>query len=233
MVFRRVFIARRVFYPGRPRRSQILGGYIHGALCHSQSIDAFFAHIPGLRIVYPSNAADAKGLLKTACRLDDPVLFLENKGIYRQAHAAALEPDEEYLLPFGKANVKREGTDITIVTWGALVSKSLEAARILDKEELSLEVIDIRTLVPLDIDTILRSVRKTNKVLIVHEDTLTGGFGAEIAAQIADRAFQDLDAPIRRVAAQDCHIPYAWTLESEILPQEKDIIDAARTLASY
>ena len=210
-----------------------VGGYIHGALCHSQSIDAFFAHIPGLRIVYPSNAADAKGLLKTACRLDDPVLFLENKGIYRQAHAAALEPDEEYLLPFGKANVKREGTDITIVTWGALVSKSLEAARILDKEELSLEVIDIRTLVPLDIDTILRSVRKTNKVLIVHEDTLTGGFGAEIAAQIADRAFQDLDAPIRRVAAQDCHIPYAWTLESEILPQEKDIIDAARALASY
>jgi 2-oxoisovalerate dehydrogenase E1 component len=210
-----------------------VGGYIHGALCHSQSIDAFFAHIPGLRIVYPSNAADAKGLLKTACRLDDPVLFLENKGIYRQAHAAALEPDEQYLLPFGKASVKREGTDVTIVTWGALVSKSLEAARILDKEELSLEVIDIRTLVPLDIDTILRSVRKTNKVLIVHEDTLTGGFGAEIAAQIADRAFQDLDAPIRRVAAQDCHIPYAWTLESEILPQERDIIDAARALASY
>jgi 2-oxoisovalerate dehydrogenase E1 component len=165
--------------------------------------------------------------------MDDPVLFLENKGIYRQAHAAALEPADDYLLPFGKAAVKREGTDVTIVTWGALVSKALEAARLLDKEEISLEVIDIRTLVPLDLTTILRSVRKTNKVLIVHEDTLTNGFGAEIAARIADEAFQDLDAPIRRVAARDCHIPYAWTLESEILPQEKDITDAARALASY
>jgi len=210
-----------------------VGGYIHGALYHSQSIDAYFAHIPGLYIAYPSNAADAKGLLKTACRMDDPVLFLENKGIYRQAHAAALEPDEDYLLPFGKASVKREGTDLTIVTWGALVAKSLEAARQLSKEDVSIEVVDIRTLIPLDMETISDSVRKTGKVLIAHEDNLTNGFGAEIAAGIVSSSFEHLDAPIMRVAAKDCHIPYAWTLESEILPQERDVVDAARALARY
>lgn len=210
-----------------------VGGYIHGALYHSQSIDAFFSHIPGLYVLYPSNAADAKGLLKTACRMDDPVLFLENKGIYRQAFAAALEPDSDYLLPFGKAAVKRDGRDLTIVTWGALVSKSMEAARQLDKEGVSIEVIDIRTLVPLDLESILRSLGKTGKLLIVHEDTMTGGFGAEIAARVAASGFELLDAPIRRVAAKDCHIPYAWSLEPEILPQEKDIVHAARELATY
>jgi 2-oxoisovalerate dehydrogenase E1 component len=210
-----------------------VGGYIHGALYHSQSIDGTFAHIPGLYIVYPSNAADAKGLLKTACRMDDPVLFLENKGIYRQAFAAGLEPDADYLLPFGKGAVKREGRDVTVVAWGALVAKSMEAARQLDKEGISCEVIDIRTLVPLDLDGILRSLAKTGRLLIAHEDNLTGGFGAEIAARVAASAFELLDAPIRRVGAADCHIPYAWSLEPEILPQERDIISAARELARY
>lgn len=210
-----------------------VGGYIHGALCHSQSIDGYFAHLPGILLAYPSNAADAKGLLKTACRLDDPVLFLEHKGLYRQSFASSPEPDAEYLLPFGKAAVKRSGTDITIVAWGALVQKSIEAARALEHEGVSVEVIDIRTLIPLDMETILRSVRKTGKVIIAHEDNLTNGYGAEIAARIAGEAFEFLDAPISRVAAKDCHIPYSWSLEPEILPQDKDVVAAARALAAY
>ncbi len=210
-----------------------VGGYIHGALCHSQNIEGYFAHLPGIHIAYPSTAADAKGLLKAACRMDDPVLFLEHKGMYRQSYAASLEPDSEYLLPFGKAVIRREGSDITVVTWGALVQKSLEAARVLDKEGYSIEVIDIRTIHPLDMDTILTSVRKTNRVLIAHEDNLTGGFGAEIAARIAAEAFEVLDAPVRRIGAQDCPIPYAWSLESEILPQDRDVQNALRQLLAY
>jgi 2-oxoisovalerate dehydrogenase E1 component len=210
-----------------------VGGYIHGGLCHSQSIDGYFTHIPGLYVVYPSTAADAKGLLKTACRMDDPVMFLEHKGMYRQGYAASLEPDEEYLIPFGKASVRREGSDLTIVAWGAMVQKSLETARVLDKEGISIEVIDLRTLVPLDMDSVLRSIAKTSKVLIAHEDNLTGGFGGEVAARIAADGFELLDAPVRRIAAKDCHVPYAWTLESEILPQDRDIIQAARELVAY
>lgn len=210
-----------------------VGGYIHGGLCHSQNIEGYFTHIPGLYVVYPSTAADAKGLLKSACRMDDPVMFLEHKGMYRQGYAASLEPDEEYLIPFGKANVRREGSDLTIVAWGAMVQKSLETARVLDKEGISIEVIDLRTLVPLDMDTVLQSVAKTSKVLVVHEDTLTGGFGGEVAARIAANGFELLDAPVRRLAAKDCHIPYAWTLEPEILPQDKDVIQAARDLVAY
>lgn len=210
-----------------------VGGYIHGALYHSQSIDGYFAHLPGVLIAYPSNAADAKGLLKTACRLDDPVIFMEHKGMYRQSYSASPEPDSDYLLPFGKAAVRQSGTDITIITWGALVQKSLEAARLLEQEKISIEVIDIRTINPLDTQTIFTSVKKTGKVLIAHEDNMTNGFGAEIAARIASEAFEYLDAPIRRVAARDCHIPYSWSLESEILPQDKDVITAARLLAAY
>ncbi|MCB2205733.1 tungsten formylmethanofuran dehydrogenase [bacterium] len=210
-----------------------VGGYIHGALYHSQSIDGYFSHIPGLYVAYPSTAADAKGLLKTACRMDDPVMFLEHKGMYRQGYAASLEPDEEWLLPFGKAAVRREGTDMTIVAWGALVQKSLETARKLDKEGISVEVIDLRTLVPLDMDTILRSIQKTSRVLVAHEDNLTGGFGGEVASRIAHEGFELLDAPVKRLGAVDCHIPYAWTLESEILPQDKDVLDAARELLAY
>jgi len=210
-----------------------VGGYIHGALYHSQNIEGYFAHIPGLYVAYPSNAADAKALLKTACRMNDPVIFLEHKGMYRQGYAASLEPDPEYLLPFGKATVKREGTDLTIVTWGAIVQKSLESARILDKEGVSIEVVDLRTLVPLDMDTVLTSVAKTNRVLVAHEDNLTGGFGGEVAARIAEHGFDLLDAPITRIGAKDCHIPYAWSLEGEILPQDRDILAAARALVAW
>ena len=210
-----------------------VGGYIHGGLCHSQNIEGFFAHLPGIKIAYPSNAADAKGLLKTAIRSGDPVLFLEHKGLYRQSYAAAPEPDEDYLLPFGKAAVKRPGTDLTIVTWGALVQKSLEAARLLEKEGAEIEVIDIRTINPLDMETIVQSVKKTSKVLIVHEDTLFHGFGAEIAAQIAERAFEYLDGPVRRLAGADTPIPFSAVLEKAALPQIEDVVQAARELLAY
>jgi 2-oxoisovalerate dehydrogenase E1 component len=211
-----------------------VGGYIHGGLYHSQSIEGFFAHIPGLRVVYPSNAADAKGLLKTACRSNDPVLFLEHKGLYRQSFAAGPEPSSDHLLPFGMASVKRAGEDLTVVTWGMLVHRSLEAARKLEERlGASIEVIDIRTLNPLDKETILASVRKTGKVIIAHEDTLTGGFGAEIAAIIAAEAFDRLDAPVVRVAAKDAPIPYAPSLENVMLPQESDLLKAMERLLNF
>jgi 2-oxoisovalerate dehydrogenase E1 component len=211
-----------------------VGGYIHGGLYHSQSIDGFFTHIPGLRVVFPSNAADAKGLLKTACRSDDPVLFLEHKGLYRQGFAASPEPDPSFLLPFGLAKIKKPGDDITIITWGMLVQRSLDAAKkVEDRLGVSVEVIDLRTLNPLDLDTILDSVRKTGKVIIAHEDTLTGGFGAEIAARIGEEAFERLDAPVLRVAAKDAPVPYSPGLENAMLPQESDLIAALERLAKY
>jgi 2-oxoisovalerate dehydrogenase E1 component len=211
-----------------------VGGYIHGGLYHSQSIDGFFTHIPGLRVVYPSCAADAKGLLKTACRCDDPVLFLEHKGLYRQSFAASPEPPADHLLPFGVASVKRAGEDLTVITWGMLVQRSLEAARkIEDRLGASVEVIDLRTLNPLDRGTILASVRKTGKVIVAHEDTLTGGFGAEIAAIIAEEAFDRLDAPVVRVAAKDAPVPYAPPLENAMLPQESDLLKAMERLLRF
>ena len=211
-----------------------VGGYIHGGLYHSQSIDGFFAHIPGIRVVYPSCAADAKGLLKTACRCDDPVLFLEHKGLYRQSFAASPEPPADHLLPFGVASVKKAGDDLTVITWGMLVQRSLEAARKIEERlGASVEVIDLRTLNPLDRDTILASVRKTGKVIVAHEDTLTGGFGAEIAAIIAQEAFERLDAPVVRVAAKDAPVPYAPTLENAMLPQESDLLKAMERLVKF
>ncbi len=211
-----------------------VGGYIHGGLYHSQSIESFFTHIPGLRVVFPSTAADAKGLLKTACRSDDPVLFCEHKGLYRQGFASSPEPPADYLLPFGLAAIRKPGEDLTVITWGMLVQRSLEAAR---KAEArlggSVEVIDLRTLNPLDKETIIGSVRKTGKVLIVHEDTLTGGFGAEIAAIVAAEAFDRLDAPVMRVAAKDAPIPYAPVLENAMLPQEADVLAAIETMLRY
>jgi 2-oxoisovalerate dehydrogenase E1 component len=211
-----------------------VGGYIHGGLYHSQSIDGFFTHIPGIRVVFPSNAADAKGLLKTACREEDPVLFLEHKGLYRQAFASSPEPAAEYLLPFGLANVKKAGDDVTVVTWGMLVHRSLEAARKIEERlGASIEVIDLRTLNPLDTETVLSSVRKTGKVLIAHEDTLTGGFGGEIAAIIAAEAFEHLDAPVLRVAARNAPVPYGPALENAMLPQESDIAAALEKLVRY
>jgi len=211
-----------------------VGGYIHGGLYHSQSIEGFFTHIPGLRVVFPSNAADAKGLLKTACRSEDPVMFCEHKGLYRQSFAASLEPGPDYMLPFGRARIAKSGEDVSVVTWGMLVQRSLEAARKIEGElGVSIEVVDLRTLNPLDRETILGSVRKTGKVIIAHEDTLTGGFGAEIAAIVAEEAFQRLDAPVIRVAAADTAVPYGPTLESAMLPQESDLIEALRTLVRY
>lgn len=210
-----------------------VGGYIHGGLCHSQNIEAFFSHIPGIFIAYPSNAADAKGLLKTACRIKDPVLFLEHKGLYRQSFAITPEPDENFLLPFGKAKVVKEGTDITVVSWGVSLWDSMIAAKKLEDEDYSVEVIDIRTIVPLDEETIYNSVKKTNKVIIIHEDTFFGGFGAEIAARIADNCFQNLDAPVKRIAAKDAHIPYAPILENEVLPSRDEIYKGIKDLLKY
>lgn len=208
-----------------------VGGYIRGGLYHSQSIESFFTHIPGLRVVFPSNAADAKGLLKTACRENDPVMFLEHKGMYRQGFAAASDPGKEYLMPFGVAGVKQEGEDITVITYGMMVHRTIAAAKKL--EDVDVEVIDLRTLNPLDEEAIYNSVRKTGKVLIVHEDTYTGGFGGEIAARVADTCFQYLDGPIKRVAAKDSPVPYSPPLEKDTLPGEEDISKALRELADF
>ena len=210
-----------------------VGGYIHGALCHSQNIEAFFAHLPGVKIAYPSNAADAKGLLKTAIRGNDPVLFMEHKGLYRQAYAASPEPDKDYLLPFGKARIALQGDDLTVITWGALVQKSLEAARDMAKQGVSVEVVDIRTINPLDTDTIMASVKKTGKVLVAHEDTRFHGFGAEISAHIAEFAFEYLDAPVKRIGAKDTHVPFNAKLEEICLPQTSWLLEAMQGLAEY
>jgi 2-oxoisovalerate dehydrogenase E1 component len=210
-----------------------VGGYIHGGLCHSQNIEGFFSHMPGLKIVYPAMADDAKGLLKYAIRSEDPVLFLEHKGLYRQSYAAAPEPAEDYLLPFGQAKICLEGKDATVVTYGALLQKSLEAARILKQQGLDIEVIDIRTIVPLDLETIRTSVKKTSKVLVAHEDSLFQGFGAEIAAQIAEFSFEHLDAPVKRLAGKDTPIGFSPVLENTILPQTTDIVTALQNLLSY
>ncbi len=210
-----------------------VGGFIHGGLYHSQNIEGFFAHVPGILIAYPSNAADAKGLLKTALRLNDPVLFLEHKGLYRQTYAATPEPDENYLLPFGKAKVVREGTDATVVTYGLMVHESNFAAKKLAEQGYSVEIIDIRTIFPLDEETILKSLEKTGKVAIVHEDTLTSGFGAEIAARVADKAFELLDAPVKRIAAKDAFVPFHPNLENYILPTRNTIYESLKELLRY
>ena len=210
-----------------------VGGYIHGGLCHSQSIDGYFMHMPGIRIAYPSNAADAKGLLKAACRMDDPVIFMEHKGLYRQGFASSAEPDKDYILPFGQAKVVQEGTVLTILTWGAMVQKSIEAVKKEKIEEGIVEIIDLRTLNPLDEETIGTSVHKTGKVLVVHEDNLTNGPGAEIAAIVADRYFEDLDGPVKRVASADSHVPFNWFLEEEVLLQTKNIQFILKELLEY
>ncbi len=210
-----------------------VGGYIHGGLYHSQNIESIFAHIPGLFIAYPSNAADAKGLLKTACRINDPVLFCEHKGLYRQSFAMSPSPDSDYLVPFGKAKVVREGEDITVISYGVSLWDSVLAAKKLEDEGYSVEVIDIRTIIPLDEETIFESVKKTNKAIVIHEDTFTAGFGAEIASRIADTCFQHLDGPVKRIAAKDSHIPYSPILENAVLPSRDQIYKGIKNLLEF
>lgn len=210
------------------------GGYIQGGPYHSQSIEGFLSHCPGLKVVIPSNAADAKGLLKTAIRDPNPVIFLEHKGLYRQQKFCARpEPSKEYLLPFGQANKVRIGSDLTVVCWGMMVMLAAELADKLAYEGISVEVIDLRTLVPLDSATIIDSVRKTGKLLIVHEAPRNCGFGAEIAARISEEAFEHLDAPIMRVCGFECAIPYSKPLENEVLPQSQDLEVGIRNLLRY
>jgi 2-oxoisovalerate dehydrogenase E1 component len=210
------------------------GGYIQGGPYHSQSTEAFLSHCPGLKIVIPSNAADAKRLLKTAIRDPNPVIFLEHKALYRQRlFCARPETGPEEFLPFGQANIVRAGTDVTIVAWGMTVLMANEAAEALSKEGISVEVIDLRTIVPLDFESIRASIKKTGKLLIAHEAARNGGFGAEIAARAAEEAFLFLDAPIQRVTGKDCPVPYNKELEEEVLPQRKDIENALRKLANF
>lgn len=210
-----------------------VGGYIRGSLYHSQNIESFFSHIPGLVVIQPSNATDAKGLLKSAIRANDPVLFLEHKGLYRQIYAQGFEGGPDDLIPIGKAKVVRQGDKATIATYGALVQKSLLAAEVLAKEGVEVEVIDLRTLSPLDSDTILESVRKTGRLMVAHEDASFVGYGAEIVAQVAENAFESLDAPIVRVAGAFTPIAQSPNLEKMILPQNEDVLKGLRKLLGY
>jgi 2-oxoisovalerate dehydrogenase E1 component len=210
------------------------GGYIQGGPYHSQSIEGFLAHCPGLKVIFPSNAEDAKGLLKTAIRDPNPVLFLEHKALYRQTRFASRpEPSSEYLIPFGKARIVKEGSDVTIVTWGLMTLYANDVAEKLAKEGLSVEVLDLRSLIPLDQDAVIQSVMKTGKLLILHEAQGTCGFGAEVAARISEHAFEYLDAPIMRVTGGDSAIPYSKPLEEERLPQPAEIEHAVRRLIKY
>ncbi len=209
-----------------------IGGYLTGgAIWHSQSGESIFAHIPGLHVVFPSRARDAVGLLRSAFTAEDPVLFLEHKHLYRQHYAADPLPRPGWALPFGRAAVARSGRDLTIVTWGATVQKSLVAAQELEAEGCSVEVVDLRTISPWDSDLVCESVQRTGRLVVVHEDTLTAGFGAEVAAWVAAHCFWDLDAPVVRVTARDTFVAYEPALEDAILPQVHDIVTAARALA--
>ncbi|MBI2954798.1 MAG: alpha-ketoacid dehydrogenase subunit beta [Chloroflexi bacterium] len=207
------------------------GAGIHGGIYHSQSVEALFYHIPGLKIITPCTPYDAKGLLKAAIRDEDPVLYLEHKKTYRRIKGEI--PEQDYTVPIGVADIKREGDTISVVTYGMMVHVALGAAEKLVQEGISLEIVDLRTILPLDTETVKRSVKKTNKVIVLYEDTRTGGVGAEISAILAEDLFDHLDGPIVRITAPDTPVPYAPTLEEVFVPNEQHIIEAARKLAHY
>jgi 2-oxoisovalerate dehydrogenase E1 component beta subunit len=208
------------------------GAGVHGALFHSQNNEAWFTRVPGLKVVTPATAYDAKGLLKSAIRDNNPVIYFEHKRLYRSIKEDL--PEGEFVVPIGVAEIRNPGRDLSIITYGGTVHQSLDAARIVEKEDgLSVEVLDLRTLLPLDRDAILATARKTGKVLVVHEDRLTGGFGGEIAALIGEHAFDSLDGPVRRLAAADTHTAFSPPLEEFILPNSNKIIEAIRSLAAY
>ena len=210
-----------------------VGGGVRGGPFHSQNPEMAFFHTPGLKIVYPCTARDAKGLLKAAIRDDDPVLYFEHKKLYRAPFLREVLPQDDYVVPLGKARTHREGKDITIVTYGMMVHESQKAAEQLSADEIDVEIIDLRTLLPLDEDAIIASVKKTNRVLIVHEDTRTGGIAGEISMRVNEKAFEFLDAPILRVTSIDTPVPYSPPLEDYFLPQVSDIVAACRYLAKY
>jgi 2-oxoisovalerate dehydrogenase E1 component len=209
------------------------GGYLMGgAICHSQSGESLFAHIPGLRVVCPSRAVDAAGLLRTAIRSEDPVLFLEPKHLYRQTHNKGEDPGPDFMIPFGKARLVRPGKHLSVVTFGCTVHRAVQAARQAEAEGLDVEILDLRSLSPYDWEAVARTVRRTRRVLVAHEDTLSWGYGAEIAARIADELFFELDAPVKRLAAEDTWVAYHPDMEDDILPQASDFLEAYRKLAS-